>query len=409
MKEWASFLPACLFFPCWLLIGTREDIFAVAISNYYPMMVAMIIGSMIAGSTPLGGGIIAFPVSVIILNFTSTEGRDFSLMIQSFGMTAASYLIFYKKSHLIAAHADLLCVFVFFSIIGLVIGMGPVSDNLSSYVVDIIYTTVVTCLVIIFIYEDFLHSKALPKRDRESLLHLESNDDSNMAGMTEDQEENATSSKGESSLDLARNDDSNMAGVTEEQEGSSLKEKIVHYVLQPLFAIIGGILSSQIGSGSDIAFYFFGSVVNATSAHKISGNELTAVSVIVMATVSVFGSILRITTQSDQAMAVDLSVYLCLFATSPIVILGAPVGSLFLKPAYEKYLKLLFYTLGFLQFIVFGVLKIGDDSSAWAIISCSILFVLLIIVTHYLISFRCRGKKADVPRTSRPSLLGGTL
>eukprot|EP00579_Thalassiosira_antarctica_P032549 CAMPEP_0201991380 /NCGR_PEP_ID=MMETSP0905-20130828/218_1 /ASSEMBLY_ACC=CAM_ASM_000554 /TAXON_ID=420261 /ORGANISM="Thalassiosira antarctica, Strain CCMP982" /LENGTH=288 /DNA_ID=CAMNT_0048545773 /DNA_START=52 /DNA_END=915 /DNA_ORIENTATION=- len=288
MKQWASFLPACLFFPCWLLIGSREDIFADAISTYYPMMIAMILGSMIAGSTPLGGGIIAFPVSVIILNFTSTEGRDFSLMIQSFGMTAASYLIFYKKSHLIAAHADLLCVFVFFSIIGLVIGMGPVSDNLSSYVVDIIYTTVVTCLVIIFIYEDFLHSKALPKRDRESLLHLESNDDSNMAGMTEDQEENATSSKGESSLDLARNDDSNMAGVTEEQEGdatsskgessldlvarngdsnmagvteeqegSSLKEKIVHYVLQPLFAIIGGILSSQIGSGSDIAFYFF--------------------------------------------------------------------------------------------------------------------------------------------------------
>jgi len=119
---------------------------------------------------------------------------------------------------------------------------------------------------------------------------------------------------------------------------------------------------------------------------------LTAVSVIVMATVSVFGSILRITTQSDQAMAVDLSVYLCLFATSPIVILGAPVGSLFLKPSFERILKLLFYTLGFLQFIIFGVLKIGDDIIAWIIISCSILFVLLSIVTHYLISFRFRGQ-----------------
>mmetsp|Transcript_16918 Transcript_16918/g.29848 ORF Transcript_16918/g.29848 Transcript_16918/m.29848 type:complete len:409 (+) Transcript_16918:80-1306(+) len=408
MKQWASFLPACLFFPCWLLIGTREDLFADAISTYYPMMIAMILGSMIAGSTPLGGGIIAFPVSVIILNFTSTEGRDFSLMIQSFGMSAASFLIFYKKQHLIAAHTDLLCEFTFFSLIGLVIGMGPVSDNLSSYVVDIIYTTVVTCLVLIFIYEDFLHSKALPKRDRASVLHLEKNEDSDRAFVAEEEEEDADD--GEPSLDLATNDDSNKAGVTgeDEQEGS-LKQKIVHYVCLPLFAIIGGILSSQIGSGSDIAFYFFGSVVNATSSHKISGNSLTAVSVIVMATMSVCGSVLRVTTQSDPAMAVELSVYLCLFATSPIVILGAPVGSLFLKPSFERILKLLFYTLGFLQFIVFGVLKIGDDSSAWAIISCSILFVLLIMVTHYLISFRCRGKKADVPRTSRPSLLGGTL
>jgi len=337
------------------------------------MMIAMIIGSMIAGSTPLGGGIIAFPVSVIILNFTSTEGRDFSLMIQSFGMSAASFLIFYKKQHLIAAHTDLLCEFTFFSLIGLVIGMGPVSEVLTPYTVDIIYTTVVTCLVLVFIYEDFLNSKALPDSDSEPSTSEDS------------------ASSGESSLDLSRNDDSNMAGVTEVQEGS-LKQKIVHYVCLPLFAIIGGILSSQIGSGSDIAFYFFGSVVNATSSHKISGNSLTAVSVIVMATMSVCGSVLRVTTQSDPAMAVELSVFLCLFATSPIVILGAPVGSLFLKPAYEKYLKLLFYTLGFLQFIVFGVLKIGDDIIAWIIISCSILFVLLSIVTHYLISFRFRGQ-----------------
>lgn len=369
-------------------------------------MIAMILGSMIAGSTPLGGGIIAFPVSGIILNFTSTEGRDFSLMIQSFGMSAASFLIFYKKQHLIAAHTDLLCRFTFFSLIGLVIGMGPVSKVLSPYTVDIIYTTVVTCLVLIFIYEDFLHSKALPKCDRASVLHLEINEDAIRDFLSEEQEGDADD--GEPPLDLATNDESNKAEVIEEQDGS-LKQKIVHYVCLPLFAIIGGILSSQIGSGSDIAFYFFGSVVNATLSHKISGNSLTAVSVVVMATMSVCGSVLRITTQSDQSMAVENSVYLCLFATSPVVTLGAPVGSLFLKPSYEKILKLLFYILGFLQFIVFGILKIGDDTIAWTIIACSILFVLLIMVTHYLISFRCRGGKENVPRTRRSSLLGATI
>ena len=33
--------------------------------DYYPMTLAMIPGSLIAGSTPLGGGVVAFPVAVL--------------------------------------------------------------------------------------------------------------------------------------------------------------------------------------------------------------------------------------------------------------------------------------------------------------------------------------------------------
>ena len=35
------------------------------------------------GSTPLGGGVVAFPVSVLVLKLTPKEGRDFACLIQS--------------------------------------------------------------------------------------------------------------------------------------------------------------------------------------------------------------------------------------------------------------------------------------------------------------------------------------
>eukprot|EP00966_Prymnesium_polylepis_P100760 2333623-Prymnesium_polylepis.1 len=38
-------------------------------SEYYPMTLAMIAGSLIAGSTPLGGGVVAFPIAVLVIGF----------------------------------------------------------------------------------------------------------------------------------------------------------------------------------------------------------------------------------------------------------------------------------------------------------------------------------------------------
>ena len=43
----------------------------------------MVLGSFIAGATPLGGGVVAFPVSVLVLNLSPKEGRDFTSFIQS--------------------------------------------------------------------------------------------------------------------------------------------------------------------------------------------------------------------------------------------------------------------------------------------------------------------------------------
>ncbi|MEL7157197.1 MAG: TSUP family transporter, partial [Actinomycetota bacterium] len=55
--------------------------------------VTMIFGSIVAGSTPQGGGAIAFPVFTKVLAVPATVARSFSLCIQTIGMGAAALSI----------------------------------------------------------------------------------------------------------------------------------------------------------------------------------------------------------------------------------------------------------------------------------------------------------------------------
>ncbi len=58
---------------------------------YLPL--TMVFGSFVAGATSEGGGAIAFPVLTLVLSISPTIARDFSLLIQSVGMSAASLWI----------------------------------------------------------------------------------------------------------------------------------------------------------------------------------------------------------------------------------------------------------------------------------------------------------------------------
>ena len=198
------------------------------------MMLAMVIGSMIAGATPLGGGIVAFPVSVLILGFTPPQGRDFSLLIQSVGMTAASFLILYKKQLLLAECGDLMGKLVLMSVIGLIVGF-ELLGTVSPYIMNIVYTTTVVCIVIVFIYQDFINDRLKHKPDNEAnennseeIIHLDDGCVENVA------------------------DDSTTLPLKMTKEERRLAFTLNYFAL-PLFGIAGGILSSQIGSGADIA------------------------------------------------------------------------------------------------------------------------------------------------------------
>lgn len=55
---------------------------------HYPLI--MVLGAFVAGLTPEGGGAVAFPVLSIFFDLERPLARDFSLMIQSVGMTSAT-------------------------------------------------------------------------------------------------------------------------------------------------------------------------------------------------------------------------------------------------------------------------------------------------------------------------------
>jgi len=106
LPMWQRFLPALIFYPIWLRTMIANDMWSEAYSDGWPMAIAMIAGSLIAGSTPLGGGVVAFPVSVLVLKLSPQEGRDFACLIQSIGMVAAAFLISSCKAHLL--HRELI-------------------------------------------------------------------------------------------------------------------------------------------------------------------------------------------------------------------------------------------------------------------------------------------------------------
>eukprot|EP00753_Platysulcus_tardus_P002884 PLAT11992.1.p1 GENE.PLAT11992.1~~PLAT11992.1.p1 ORF type:complete len:448 (+),score=226.03 PLAT11992.1:53-1345(+) len=64
-------------------------------TDRYFMSITMMFGSMIAGGTSEGGASVAFPVMTLAFGIKPAVARDFSLMIQSIGMTAAAFTIVY--------------------------------------------------------------------------------------------------------------------------------------------------------------------------------------------------------------------------------------------------------------------------------------------------------------------------
>ena len=63
------------------------------VAREWPIAVAMAVGSYVAGSTPMGGGTVGFPILVLLFGEPVSLGRNFSFLIQSVGMCSATVLI----------------------------------------------------------------------------------------------------------------------------------------------------------------------------------------------------------------------------------------------------------------------------------------------------------------------------
>lgn len=121
------FAVAALVWVGWLagmVSGDRWHLFGEA----WFMSVTMVLGSFIAGATSEGGGAVAFPAMTLVFGIAPPVARDFSLMIQAVGMTAASATILWTR---IAVERHALIWSSLGGAVGVVVGIELVSPHLS--------------------------------------------------------------------------------------------------------------------------------------------------------------------------------------------------------------------------------------------------------------------------------------
>lgn len=144
----------------------------LATHYHYPLI--MVLGAFIAGLTPEGGGAVAFPVLSVFFSVDRVLARDFSLMIQSIGMTSASIFILSNRHNDLRAYKPLLW-FIPVSFVGFVIGMLTL-QKIPVFIIQALFLSLITSFAIAYLYSkhrgDRRHLRHTTPLDRYSLVGI---------------------------------------------------------------------------------------------------------------------------------------------------------------------------------------------------------------------------------------------
>lgn len=96
---WVWFIWLAGFYSVWTFLVFVQDRWHI-VAEHPGIAIAMALGSYAAGSTPMGGGTIGFPILVLLFKEPAELGRDFSFAVQSIGMTSAAIFIIARRQPL---------------------------------------------------------------------------------------------------------------------------------------------------------------------------------------------------------------------------------------------------------------------------------------------------------------------
>jgi len=94
MFYWKAYVVT--FLAAWAIVAF-EFHYLAEILEHWRMSLVMILGSLVAGSTPMGGGTVAFPILVLVFHQNPSNARNFGLIIQALGMTSALIFLICRK------------------------------------------------------------------------------------------------------------------------------------------------------------------------------------------------------------------------------------------------------------------------------------------------------------------------
>ena len=126
------------FYSGWLALVVGGGHFGTVL-DHWPIGLAMIGGSFVAGSTPMGGGMVGFPTLVLVLDLPATLGRDFSFAVQSIGMTSATIFILCRRQEL---EWPMLRAALAGALIGTPLGVLFIAPHMPDLAIKLVFATV---------------------------------------------------------------------------------------------------------------------------------------------------------------------------------------------------------------------------------------------------------------------------
>ena len=125
------------------------------------VMVTMVFGSFIAGSSPEGSAAIAYPVFTLLLNIDPSDARNFAFAIQSIGMTAASVFIISSKIKVDWSYIKLVSVP---GALGLILSMYFIAPLIQGPVAKLSFVSIWMSFGLIMLFDNYFGTRAVKEK-----------------------------------------------------------------------------------------------------------------------------------------------------------------------------------------------------------------------------------------------------